>query len=160
MQACRGCPVMGAAMSGSYGRMLERARRVGAPCKPCWATPEVTVGGFIGQFGDASGSRGGAPAVASEAEPLKSFQQQFSRTDYSLLQLISPRSCRSFDSPRSFDSAFTTSSVLHEHNQKVLAYLWCPSIASQGTRPSSTSLCPIWHRWLVIWTSNAAIIIV
>jgi hypothetical protein len=37
---------------------------------------------------------------------------------------------------------------------------WCPSIASQGTRPSSTSLCPIWHRWLVIWTSNAAIIIV
>ena len=31
---------------------------------------------------------------------------------------------------------------------------------TQGTRPSSTSLCPIWHRWLVIWTSNAAIIIV
>jgi hypothetical protein len=48
MQACRGCPVMGAAMSGSYGRMLERARRVGAPCKPCWATHRVTAGGFIG----------------------------------------------------------------------------------------------------------------
>ena len=35
MQACRGCPAMGAAMSGSYGRMLERAWRAGAPCKPC-----------------------------------------------------------------------------------------------------------------------------
>jgi hypothetical protein len=48
MQACRGCPVMGAAMSGSYERMLERARRAGAPRKPCWATLEVTGGGFIG----------------------------------------------------------------------------------------------------------------
>jgi hypothetical protein len=50
MQACRGCPVMGAAMSSSYGRMLQRARRAGAPRKPRWATPEVTGGGFIGPF--------------------------------------------------------------------------------------------------------------
>ena len=41
---------MGAAMSSSYGRMLERAWRAGAPRKPCWATPEVTGGGFIGSF--------------------------------------------------------------------------------------------------------------
>ena len=42
---------MGAAMSGSYGRMLERARRAGAPCKPCWVAPEVTGGGILGPVG-------------------------------------------------------------------------------------------------------------
>ena len=36
--------------------------------------------------------------------------------------------------------------------------LWCAFIASWCSRTSSTSLCTIWHRGFVIWTSNATII--
>jgi hypothetical protein len=48
MQACWGCMAMGAAMCGSYGRMLERAQRAGAPRKPGWTAPRVTGGDFVG----------------------------------------------------------------------------------------------------------------
>ena len=148
MQACRGCPVMGAAMSGSHGRMLERARRVGAPCKPCWATPEVTAGGFIGQFGDARASRGWCQVVSPAELIVKSCQQHFSRTDYSLLQAERPRSCRSFDSAARSRAAFSSRSSRSIWLSSIPSSSSCSKLHPKLNSPFlSDAFCDQFHPW-------------
>ena len=121
---------------------------VGAPCKPCWATPEVTAGGFIGQFGDARASRGGAPAVASVAEPLKSCQQPRSRTESPLHQVISPRSCRSFDSAARSRAAFSSRSSRSIWLSSIPSSSSCSKLHPKLNSPFlSDAFCDQFHPW-------------